>query len=191
MKYVQCWDSSDTLLILYDGHRSHAAIDLIKWVKENNICCLFFLRTLSVSHNLWMSDVLGPLQLKYNEECLSFAHANHRRLSRNDMCGLSCRIYANEAQQGWPAGLFSCCIIWRQISINQSPTPYWMHPSCRLLWGWMLIFLGAAPEDLPRHPMRESRTASLAFINIHHDFPISRHDVWNFHTETQAPSFPK
>ena len=133
MKYVQCWDSSDTLLILYDGHRSHAAIDLIKWVKENNICCLFFLRTLSVSHNLWMSDVLGPLQLKYNEECLSFAHANHRRLSRNDMCGLSCRIYANEAQQGWPAGLFSCCIIWRQISINQSPTPYWMHPSCRLL----------------------------------------------------------
>ena len=58
-------------------------------------------------------------------------------------------ITTDEAQQGRPAGLFLCGI-WRRISIDLSPTSYWMHPPFRLLCGLVLIFLPVVPEDLPK-----------------------------------------
>jgi len=95
IKYVQCQDASDTILVLYDGHRSHVAIDLINWAKENNI--VLFVLPPHCSHILQPMDAgcFGPLQLKYNQECLSFARANRRAVTRYDVCGLACKAYAS------------------------------------------------------------------------------------------------
>jgi hypothetical protein len=36
LKYVQSRDSSQPVLLLYDGHCSHISLSLIKWAQENN-----------------------------------------------------------------------------------------------------------------------------------------------------------
>ena len=35
----------------------------------------------------------GPLQLIYNQECLSFFPNNHRTVSKYDVCSLACKAY--------------------------------------------------------------------------------------------------
>ena len=72
LKYVQGRNPSDTILALYDGHKSHISLDLIDWAKNNNI--VLFVLPPHCSHILQPLDVgcFGAFQLKYNQECLSF-----------------------------------------------------------------------------------------------------------------------
>ena len=60
MKHVQGLDSSEPILILYDGHRSHFSLDLIEWAKTNNI--ILFVLPPHCSHILQPMDVgcFGP-----------------------------------------------------------------------------------------------------------------------------------
>ena len=50
LKYVQGRNPSDTILALYDGHRSHISLDLIGWAKNNNI--VLFVQPPHCSHIL-------------------------------------------------------------------------------------------------------------------------------------------
>ena len=94
MKYVQGRNSSEPILILYDGHRSHHSLDLIEWAKTNNI----FLLVLPphCSHILQPMDVgcFGPFQIKYSQECQTFTRCNGQMVSRYDVCGLACKAYS-------------------------------------------------------------------------------------------------
>ena len=95
IKYVQRRDASDTILVQCNGHRRHVANDLINWAKGNNI--VLFVLPPYCSHISQPLDIgcYGPLQLKYNQECLYFARVNHRRITRYDVCGLACKIYTD------------------------------------------------------------------------------------------------
>ncbi|XP_053391999.1 jerky protein homolog-like, partial [Mercenaria mercenaria] len=94
VKFVQGRDMSDTSLVLYDGHRSHLSVDLIEWAQDNNI--VLFVLPPHTSHVLQPMDIgcFGPLQLKYSQECTTFARLNHRVVTRYDVCGLACKAYA-------------------------------------------------------------------------------------------------
>ena len=93
LKYVQGRNPSDTILALYDGHRSHISLDLIDWAKNNNI--VLFVLPPHCSHILQPLDVgcFGPFQLKYNQECLSFSRQTHKTVTRFDVCSLACKAY--------------------------------------------------------------------------------------------------
>ena len=95
MKYVQGRDSSEPILILYDGHRSHFSLDLIEWAKTNNM--IRFVLPPHCSHMLQPMDVgcFGPLQIKYNQECQTFSRSNVRMVSRYDVCALACKAYSS------------------------------------------------------------------------------------------------
>ena len=94
MKYVQGRDSSEPILILYDGHRSHFSLDLIEWAKTNNM--ILFVLPSHCSHILQPMDVgfFGPLQIKYSQECQTFSRCNGRMVSRYDVCALACKAYS-------------------------------------------------------------------------------------------------
>ena len=94
MKYVQGHDSSEPILILYDGHRSHFSLDLIEWANANNI--ILFVLPPHCSHILQPMDVgcFGPFQIKYSQECQSFSRSNGRMVSRYDVCALACKVYS-------------------------------------------------------------------------------------------------
>lgn len=53
IKYAQGRSPDETLLLLYDGHRSHVSIDIIQWAKSNNI--ILFVLPPHTSH--WTSGV--------------------------------------------------------------------------------------------------------------------------------------
>ena len=92
LKYVQ-GRGADPILVLYDGHQSHIAINLIEWACDNNI--ILFVLPPHYSHILQPMDIgcFGPLQLIYNQECLSFSRNNHRTVSKYDVCSLACKAY--------------------------------------------------------------------------------------------------
>ena len=94
MKYVQGRDSSEPILILYDGHRSHFSLDQIEWAKTNNM--ILFVLPPHCSHILQPMDVgcFGPLQIKYSQECQTFSRCNGRMVSRYDVCALACKAYS-------------------------------------------------------------------------------------------------
>jgi hypothetical protein len=93
VQYVQGRDQSETLLVLYDGHKSHISLDLVEWAQENNI--ILFVLPPHTSHLLQPMDVgcFGPLQVKYNQECTTFGRLNHRLVTKYDICALACRAY--------------------------------------------------------------------------------------------------
>ena len=94
IKYVQGRDSSEPVLILYDGHRSHFSLDLIEWARTNNI--ILFVLPPHCSHILQPMDVgcFGPFQIKYSQECQTFSRCNGRIVSRYDVCALACKAYS-------------------------------------------------------------------------------------------------
>ena len=94
LKYCQGRGDDETILILYDGHGSHISVDLIDWGAERNI--ILFVLPPHTSHILQPMDVgcFGPFQLKYNQECSSFARNQHRTVTRYDVCALACSAYA-------------------------------------------------------------------------------------------------
>jgi hypothetical protein len=93
MKFCQ-GRSDDTILILYDGHRSHISVDLVEWAKQQNI--VLFVLPPHTSHILQPMDIgcFGPLQLKYAQECSKFARTHHRVVTRYDVCSLACKAYS-------------------------------------------------------------------------------------------------
>ena len=93
LKFVQGRDTG-TILVLYDGHRSHIGLDLIDWARDNNI--VLFVLPPHCSHVLQPMDIgcFGPLQLIYNQECLAFSRLHHRTVTRYDVCALACKAYA-------------------------------------------------------------------------------------------------
>ena len=93
LKYVQ-GRNGEPMLVLYDGHRSHIALDLIVWARDNNI--ILFVLPPHCSHILQPMDkgCFGPLQIIYNQECLTFSRKNHRTVTRDDVCRLACKAYS-------------------------------------------------------------------------------------------------
>lgn len=82
----------DPILVLYDGHRIHIALDLIEWARDNNI--ILFVLPPHCSHILQPMDrgCFGLLQITYNQECLTFSRKNHRTVTRYDVCGLVVKL---------------------------------------------------------------------------------------------------
>ena len=95
LKYCQGRNVDDTMLVLYDGHRSHVSLGLIEWAKQNNI--VLFVLPPHTSHILQPMDIgcFGPLQVRYNQECSKFARLNHRVVTRYDVCSLACKAYVS------------------------------------------------------------------------------------------------
>lgn len=95
LKYVQGRNISNTILALYDGHRSHISLDLIEWAKNNNI--VLFVLSPHWFHILQPLDVgcFGTFQLKYNQECLFFFRQTHKTVTRYDVCALAWKAYAS------------------------------------------------------------------------------------------------
>ena len=94
LKYVQSRDSSQPVLLLYDGHRSHISLSLIKWAHENNI--FLFVLPSHTSHILQPMDVgcFGPFETLYQQEVHKFMRQSvGRSVTRYDICSLVCKVY--------------------------------------------------------------------------------------------------
>ena len=113
LKYVQGREAQ-YILVLYDGHKSHISRDLIDWARENNI--ILFVLPPHCSHILQPMDVgcFGPLQVIYNQECLTFSQLDHKVVTRYDVCSLACKAYTvalsptNLRSAFAKAGIFPC-----------------------------------------------------------------------------------
>ena len=62
IKYIPHREPGQLLLLILDGHKSHIAIDIIEWAKQNNI--VIFVLPAHISHVLQPLDVacFGPFQ---------------------------------------------------------------------------------------------------------------------------------
>ena len=95
MKYAQKpQESSQRMLILYDGHKSHVCKPVIDWAREN--CIVLFTLPPHCSHILQPLDIgcFSPLKSKFNRECQIFLRSNPcRQITRYDICCLACKAY--------------------------------------------------------------------------------------------------
>ncbi|KAJ8321017.1 hypothetical protein KUTeg_002604 [Tegillarca granosa] len=94
LKYVQGRDPSQTILLLYDGHRSHISLSLIQWARKNNI--ILFVLPPHTSHLLQPMDVgcFGPFEAIYQQSAHKFMRQNiGRSITRYDVCALACKVY--------------------------------------------------------------------------------------------------
>ncbi|KAJ8301133.1 hypothetical protein KUTeg_020120 [Tegillarca granosa] len=92
--FVQGRDSSQPILLSYDGHTSHVSLHLIEWAKSENI--ILFVIPPHTSHLLQPMDVgcFAPFQKLYNRECHSFVKKNGGQVvTRNDVCHLASEAY--------------------------------------------------------------------------------------------------
>ena len=82
------------VLLLLDGHKSHASVGLSQWAKERGI--IIFVLPAHTSHIIQPLDVAcyGPLQKIFNNECHKFIRGNHGTVVRDNMCGLICKSYS-------------------------------------------------------------------------------------------------
>lgn len=94
LKYLQRGDVNQTVLLIFDGHKSHINIPVINWAKEHNI--ELFVLPAHTSHMLQPLDVgcFGPLQRIYNNECHKFMrNSPSTNITRYNVAGLSSRAY--------------------------------------------------------------------------------------------------
>lgn len=94
IKYVQSRDHEQSILLLYDGHRSHISLSPIGWAQKNNI--VLFVLPPHISHILQPMDVgcFGPFKTMYQQEvhkCMR--HSICRSVTRYDVCELVCKVY--------------------------------------------------------------------------------------------------
>ena len=86
--------SSEHILLLYDGHASHVSPHLIQWAKSNNI--ILFVLPPHTSHLLQPLDVgiFGPFKSYYHSECSLFMR-NHmgQKITRYEMSEIACKAY--------------------------------------------------------------------------------------------------
>jgi hypothetical protein len=96
LKYLPPRSPEEPVLVLYDGHKSHVALDLIQWAKAENI--VLFVLPPHCSHLLQPLDVscFGPFEIAWNAAC----HRHMREsggsiVTRYDVARLACKIYAS------------------------------------------------------------------------------------------------
>ena len=92
LKYVPLKDGQKVLLLL-DGHKSHASVRLAQWARDRNI--ILFILPAHTSHLLQPLDVAcyGPMQRMYNSECQKFLRESHGVITRYNVCQLVCKVY--------------------------------------------------------------------------------------------------
>ena len=92
LKYVPLKDGQKVLLLL-DGHKSHASVRLAQWARDRNI--ILFILPAHTSHLLQPLDVVcyGPMQRMYNSECQKFLRESHGVITRYNVCQLVCKVY--------------------------------------------------------------------------------------------------
>ena len=95
MKYAQKpQESSQKMLILYDGHTFHVCKPVIDWARANYI--VLFTLPPHCGHILQPQNIgfFSPLKSKFNRECQIFLRSNPvRQIIRYDICGLACKAY--------------------------------------------------------------------------------------------------
>ncbi|XP_053380492.1 uncharacterized protein LOC128548900 [Mercenaria mercenaria] len=94
IKYVQGRDEEKTILVLYDGHRSHISLPLIDWAKQHRI--QLFVLPAHTSHVLQTLDLgcFGPFERMYNAECHKYMRMNSLAgIDRHCICQLACKTY--------------------------------------------------------------------------------------------------
>ncbi|XP_053372904.1 uncharacterized protein LOC123565518 [Mercenaria mercenaria] len=87
-------DTSQPILIIFDGHSSHISPSLIKWARSQNI--ILFVLPAHTSHILQPLDVslFGPFKSFYYSGCASFMQENvGKTITRFDMARLACKAY--------------------------------------------------------------------------------------------------
>jgi hypothetical protein len=94
LKYLQRQDPEQTVLLIFDGHKSHINIPVINWAKDHNV--ELFVLPAHTSHILQPLDVgcFGPLQRIYNSECHKFIRVNpSSQITRYNVAALSSKAY--------------------------------------------------------------------------------------------------
>lgn len=93
LKYAQR-NPNEKLLLIYDGHVSHAAMSILQWAKDHNIVLLIL--PAHTSHVLQPLDVacFGPLQKVYDKECAAYMKANiGSTITKFDVARLASKAY--------------------------------------------------------------------------------------------------
>ena len=85
--------NDDPVLLLLDGYKSHAAVDIIEWTQERNI--ILHILPAHTSHIVQPLDVgcYEPLQRIYDNECHKTMRQNHSIMTRYNVCELCCKAY--------------------------------------------------------------------------------------------------
>lgn len=94
LKYVCHEKSGNTLLILFDGHRSHISLTLQQWAESKNI--ILFILPPHCSHILQPLDIgcFGPLKACYNREAQLYMRKNPGcKITKFNIGQLSCSAY--------------------------------------------------------------------------------------------------
>ena len=93
IKYIPHREPGQLLLLILYGHKSHIAVDIIKWAKQDNI--VIFVLPAHISHVLQPLDVacFGPFQKMYNSECHKLIRKNTCGIIRYDICSLTSKVY--------------------------------------------------------------------------------------------------
>jgi len=93
IKYILHREPGQHVLLILDGHKSHIAVDIIEWAKQNNI--VIFVLPAHTSHVLQPLDVacFGPFQKMYNSECHKLIRKNTCGITRYDICSLTSKVY--------------------------------------------------------------------------------------------------
>ena len=94
IRYLQRGGNDQTVLLIFDGHKSHINVPVIDWAQQHNI--ELFVLPAHTSHILQPLDVgcFGPLQRIYNTECHKFIRCNpNSNITRYNVAELSSKAY--------------------------------------------------------------------------------------------------
>ena len=92
--YLQRRGDDQTVLLIFDGYKSHINVPVIDWIQQHNI--ELFVLPAHTSHVLQPLDIVcfGPLQRIYNTECHKFICSNpNSNITRNNVAVLSSTAY--------------------------------------------------------------------------------------------------
>lgn len=94
IKYIQRPDTTQPIIVIFDGHRSHINVPVLEWAKQNNV--VLFVLPAHTSHVLQPLDVacFGPLQRIYNNACHKFLRENPAtKITRFNVAALASNAY--------------------------------------------------------------------------------------------------
>lgn len=86
--------NDDSILLILDGHRSHVALGLADWVKQNKI--IIFVLPAHTSHILQPLDVAcyGPFEKIYNMKCHKVIRETSAAITKYNLCEIACQAYS-------------------------------------------------------------------------------------------------
>lgn len=94
LKYIQRDSADQTVLLIFDGHKSHINVPVLEWAETHKV--ELFVLPAHTSHLLQPLDVacFGPLQRIYNSECHRFIRSNpYSNITRYNVAELSSKAY--------------------------------------------------------------------------------------------------